>query len=183
MSPREKLIAIGVGVAVGLYALDSVVLTPLGDRLDAADKTINDSRLALAEGEGVQKNANTARRNWKRVTGVNVADNKDAAESQLYNRVRDWLSAARLPLTGIKPGRTDREKGFDKVTVTATATGNMEQISRFLYSVQTSDFPVRVNRIDLVTRKEGTDDVTLNIDLASIYGDITTQTLAAGGAR
>lgn len=185
MNPREKLIAIGVGVAAGLFMVDHFFLSPLGTRLETADRIANQNRLTIAEGEGTLRNSLNARRNWKRVSGVNVADNAPAAESQVLNHVRDWVQQSGLTLTAIKPARADKEKGFDKIAINATATGGMEQMSRFLYSVQTSDFPIRVNRIDLTARKEGTDDIVMNIELASIYGDVTQPlaTVATGGGR
>jgi type II secretory pathway component PulM len=179
MNARERWFAIGTGVVLGLLVLDQSIYTPLSTRLDNANRIANECRLALIDGDGKLRNSTNARRNWKRFTSSNVADNAPAAESQLLNHVREWMQGSGLTLNAIKPARSDREKNFDKITINATAAGGMEQVSRFLYSVQTSDIPVRVNRIDLTTRKEGADDVLMNIEIASIYGDVTAQTLAA----
>jgi type II secretory pathway component PulM len=179
MNARERWIAIIAGLVLGALLLDQVLFTPLSNRLDAADRIVNETRLALAEGDGKMRNSVNARRNWKRFTGSNVAAEAPAAESQLLNHLGEWVQNSGLTLSATKAARSDREKGFDKITLNATAAGRMEQVARFLYAIQTSDIPVRVNRIDLTTRKEGTDDVLLNIEIASIYGDVTAQSLAA----
>ncbi|HEX8339926.1 MAG TPA: GspMb/PilO family protein [Tepidisphaeraceae bacterium] len=187
LNKRERYIVIAVGLVVGIFVLDRFIYTPLSERYELATQRVNDGRLELLDGDGKLRNSVAARRNWKRVTGVKVADNAQAAESQLLNKLREWQQNAGLELNASAPARSDKEKGFEKVTTNRTAAGRMEQIARFLYSVQTSDIPVRINRVSLNTRKDGADDITVNIEIASIYGDVTVQSIAAtpaaGGAR
>jgi hypothetical protein len=79
-----------------------------------------------------------------------------------------------------KPDRGEREKDFAKMTFRASATGTMSQIGNFLWRMNTSAVPVRVGEMTLTTHKEGTDDLTLQLSISTIYLAADTENAPAG---
>ena len=98
-----------------------------------------------------------------------AAGNASETESQLQNNVVSWAQDAGLTLPAVKSERTEKEKDFYKFTVRATGTGTMQQIGRFLYRMQTAQVPVRVSELTISTRKEGTDDLSVQMAISTIY--------------
>ena len=45
----------------------------------------------------------------------------------------------------------------------------MDQVSRFLFAVDAARIPVRTADVQISTRKDGTDDLAVQITLATIY--------------
>lgn len=181
LSTREKYIAIGAAAVFGLLALDQVILTPLFTRLNDADRHVTQSREELQRADQLFQNSLRARRRWKEIAANTVMTDSPSAESQLLNHVRDWAGAAGVSLSALKPGRGEKEKGFDKITVQATGTGSMSQMAKLLYSLHTATVPVRIDDMQLTSRKEGTDDLSLQIAISTIYA--TPVDVASSGSK
>jgi Tfp pilus assembly protein PilO len=169
VNAREKTIAIVLGAVVGLYALDSYLLTPQLDRLSKADASIAEHNQTLSEFDTIKRRRINASKDWRKAAADTVRSDASSAESQLLSRVRDCAQRASLALNSQKTEKAEKEKGYDRVLLKASGTGSMQQISRFLYEVQHASFPVRINDIDITSRKDGTDDLTVSITLATIY--------------
>jgi Tfp pilus assembly protein PilO len=169
VTKREKTIGIVAGVVIGALALDSVILTPLLDRKALADTQLANVRRDLQSARQLISNDQRAQENWARMAGETLLDNAPGAEGQLLNATRQWAESSGLSVTTLRPERNEREQGYHKITIRVTATGSMRQASRFLYAVQTATIPVRVSDLSLAARREGTDDLTINIGLSTIY--------------
>jgi hypothetical protein len=168
LSRREKWIARATGAAIGLFVLDYVALSPLmARRADLAD------RVARAEGEvriaeqTVDRGKVMSQR-WQEMTAAGLGADASAAEAQALHALRDWAQDAGLSLTSLKPERTERVKQFNQITIRATGQGNLRSVGRFLYHIQAGDIPVRVTDFQIAARKEGTDDLTLQLGVSTI---------------
>jgi type II secretory pathway component PulM len=169
MKPRERMIAVVATAVLGLAALDQLLVEPLlarlkeaNDRLDVAVPTLAANRETIKLGASNDRAA-------KAKAGTSLQSVPSAAESQVLNRVREFAQTAGLSLTSLKPERVDQEKGFQRITFRATATGTMSQVARFLFAVQGGDIPLRVGDLAVTTRREATDDLTLTIGLTTIF--------------
>ena len=169
LSGRERIIAIGAVGVIGALALDSVLITPLIDRMNTANAVVKSNEQALNDGKALIENQTAAARAWKRIAGESLKRDASAAEGQLLNKVRDYAQSSGLAVSSLKPERSEKENDFQRITVRASATGNMSQMSRFLYSLKNADIPLRVSDVQFAARKEGTDDLSLQIGVSTIY--------------
>jgi hypothetical protein len=168
-SNREKYIGYGTAAVIGLLLLDSALLSPLFARLNDADGRVAKSSQELMASDQLFQNSNRARRKWKEMAGNSVKTDASSAESQLLNSARQWAGAAGLSVMSLKPGKADKERGFEKAVMQIAGTGTMEQVSRFMYAVETARIPVRIGDLQMNSRKEGTDDLSVQITLTSIF--------------
>lgn len=180
LSKRERFTALVAGLILGALLLDRAVFSPLLQRFDAAGAELNDATAALTDAEALFDKSQRARRRWRELAGDSLRADPSAAESQLLNRVRDWAQAAGLTLTSLKPERIEREKEYQKLTIRATANATLSQAARFLYSIESADIPVRVTDLQLTARRDGNDDLTLQLGVATIFLPPETNRPAAG---
>ncbi len=169
LSKREKRIGIVAGVVLGALVLDQVMFTPLWTRYGEASQRVETAQRDLDAARRTFENDEHARRRWTEMAGRTLMTNAPDSEVQLLNRAREWADASRLSLQSLKPERSEREEGFQKITIRATAIGSMRQVAQFLYQVQSADIPVRISDIQLTARKENTDDLSVTIGLSTIY--------------
>ena len=73
------------------------------------------------------------------------------------------------PPPALKSDRTEKEKDFYKLTLRATGNGGMAQIARFLWHIQTANIPVKITELTISSRKEGADDLSLTMSVATAY--------------
>jgi hypothetical protein len=168
LSKREKFIGIGVLAVVGILALDRIAYTPLTDRkveLDAKILSARDERTRIKD---LFSTRDRAKLRWNEISGKSLRADASAAESEILNNVREWAQDSGMSLPIVTPERS-KDKEFEKITVRATGTGGIAQIGRFLYRVQTSKVPVRITNLTINSRKEGTDDLSVQMGIATIY--------------
>ncbi len=169
VSKRERYIALAAGIVIGVLALDSLVYTPLTERTQALDEQLEEKNVALGKASNLFKRSTKMNREWSTLAGRAVTRTASDAESQVLNGMRQWAQEAGLTLAQLKPDRTEQLKDFHVTSFRATATGKMAQIGRFLYSLETATIPIRVTDLNVSTRKEGTDDLSVTLTVTTIF--------------
>jgi hypothetical protein len=169
INTREKRVAVIAGLAIAAFALDRAFVSPLLARQSQAQQRIALATQELASAAQLFDNESRARRRASEMAGDTLTSDASAAESQLLNAARVWAQQSGLELNSLKLDRTEMEQGFGRLTARAAASGRTESLARFLYSVQTSRIPVRLADISVTTRREGTDELNVQIGLSTIY--------------
>ena len=169
LSKRERYIGIGTGAVIGLLALDHFLFTPLLDRRAQLSSEIELAQHKAERASRLFANSRAVNQRWGQMLDAGVKTDASAAESQVLQAVHDFARESGLTITSVKRERTDRVKDFQQITLRAVATGNMSAASRFLWRVQTARVPVRLADLQITTRKEGTDDLTLTLGISTIY--------------
>src|SRR5439155_8080354 len=156
------------GGVLGLVMLLELVVFPMWDQ-----RTVLSGKIQAAKAD-VQKSTNLielserSNRNWATVAG-SVRKDASEAESQVLHNVRDWANETGINLASIKPERNEKEKDFQKLIFRATGTGSMAQVGRFLHRIQTASMPIRITDLTISSRKDGVDDLSLSVAIATIY--------------
>ncbi len=177
---RERRFALIAGLAIGALALDSILISPLLARRSDAETRLGDATRDMNTAISTLNNDRRAAERWKETAGESLQADGPAAESQLLGSVQTWARRSGLNLTSIKVERREVEKGYGKITLRAAATGNLEQLGRFLFAVQQARVPVRVADLTVTTQRDGTDELNVQMGLSTIHA---LPEVPAGGAR
>jgi len=169
LSRRERYIVIGTVAVVGLLALDRLFLTPMIERRQVIDAQMRQATDEMTRANGLFTNSPRVHRKWNEMTAETLKIDGSNAESQIIRAVGDWARESQLNLSSVKPERAEKEKQFMKITFRANATGNMAAISRFMWQLQTSKVPIRVTDLSITTRRDGVDDLSLDLGMSSLY--------------
>ncbi|HEY7087385.1 MAG TPA: hypothetical protein VH518_04800 [Tepidisphaeraceae bacterium] len=181
LSKREKVIGIAVGAVVGLFALDRLAVSPLMAEREDLLTQIESAENSRNQAKSLIQSKPVLDRQLADIVSRGLTQDQSQAESQLLNNLREWGQEAGLdiatlkpsgaPLAVIKPGGkpNEKEKAFLRITCRATGTGGMQQVGRFIFRIQTSSIPVRITDLSINSRKEGTDDLELNLGLSTIF--------------
>jgi hypothetical protein len=169
INKRERTIGIVAGAVVGLLLLDQVLITPLLARWTDADDKIELATMDRNSAEDLIFASERANGQWSRMIGTQLHRDASEAESQVLNSVREWAQEAGMNLSSVKPERTEKEKDFFKITFRATGSGGMAQVGRFLWRLETASVPVRVTDVTITSRKPGTDELGVQLGIATSY--------------
>lgn len=170
MTTRERYIAIGVGAVVGLYVLDSFLIEPLVQRQTEARQADARATQELQDAEQLATNRLRAQRVWKNLAGETLKTDQKSAESQLVNFVGDQVRAAGLSLDQLKTDQKPEKEGdFFQLNGRVGTTGTMAQQARFLNALRTANIPVRITDLQINSRKDGIDDLSLQAGIATIF--------------
>lgn len=167
-STRESMLAWGVGIVVGLFALDHFVLTPYFKQRDELEvmrnKSIEDQATALEFRSKEVK----SKKNWAQRRDQGLAKEAAEAERQLQGAINQWAHEARVQIQSIKPERIDSKKDLREIQFVTSATGDHEALNRFVYKIQHAKFPVRVAEFQATSRNDSP-DLTLQMRISTLY--------------
>ena len=90
--------------------------------------------------------------------------------------VRDWSQEARLSLSSLRPERMKDKGELQEITFRTSGTGPMSAVTGFLWRLESSPLPIRVMELQLGTRKEGTDDLSLQLRISALCQSAGQQT-------
>lgn len=169
LSRRERYILIGVVTMVGIFGLDRVILTPLFERRQVINAQMRLAREKVARADQLFENRVRMNRRWHEMSGTALKTDGSTAESQIIRAVGDWAAEAGLNLSSVKPERAEKDRQFQKITFRANGIGGMSQISKFIWRIQTSKIPIRITDITITTRRDGADDLALELGLSTLF--------------
>ena len=180
LSRREKIIGLVTLAAVGLFAGDRLLLSPLlqyradlARRAQALEARVAESQQALQSHAAMQQR-------WRDMQTRGLATEAAQAEAQMLRSLNQWASQAGLSVQAITPeqvgsarsrlrARPGAQPESVEMVFRIAAIGNMRSISGFLTRLQNPPLPLRVKDVQITSRREAADDLSLLVTLATVY--------------
>jgi len=178
LSARERLIIALTLVAVALFVLDRYFLTAMLESHSQA--VVNKKRLQddMDHSSGLLARREQIEQRWQSVLDYGLKKDPTEAESQLLHALGDWSAEAGLALSSLRPERATSpvplESKTDKsdlweINCYIVGRGPLASVSRFLWLAETAQMPIKLSSVQLRTREDGTDDLTLQVQLSTLY--------------
>jgi len=170
-SARERILLLATGVVVGVLVLERFVFTPVWNHwtdLQAQEAVLANRRSAaenlLARRERVEPR-------WRHLLGTRLKRDPAEAESQVLHALGTWAADARLNVVSVRPERTTApdQTPLPTIAFQAAGTGSLAAVARFLWHLETAEIPIRVETVQLTSRRDGQDDLSLQIKLTTLY--------------
>ena len=97
----------------------------------------------------------------------------------MLHALRDWSQETGFALSSLKPGKTTERGDLLETSFQAAGTGPIEAMARLLWRIETASLPLRIEQLQLGARKEGADDLSLQLSLSSLCLPPAQETQAA----
>ena len=152
---------------LSILVLDQFVISGAMTRMDELDAKIAQAQQEHLNAQQLFTSSRRANRDWKTIAGDAMTRDTGDPESRVLNSVREWAQDEGMRLPSVIPQPAQIEKGFNKIVFRATGSGNLSQVGRFLYRVQTASMPLRITDLQ-ITSKDGTDELSVNFGIATI---------------
>ena len=167
LTKRERYIGIATVAVLAILVLDQFILDPAKRKMEELDAKIAQAQQEHLNAQQLFNNARRANRDWKTIAGDAMTRDTGDPESRVLSSVREWAQDEGMRLPSVIPQPAQVEKGFNKIVFRATGSGNLNQVGRFLYRVQTASMPLRITDLQ-ITSKDGTDELSVNFGIATI---------------
>ena len=166
LSKRERRIAALTIMAVTILVLDRGLLTPYLRHRTQLTVDKQGILVDLENAHGLFARREKLSPKWEEILKSGLKPDAASAESAALNALRDWAEESGLTLSSLKPERSNKRGQMQEITFQAICVGPMNGVSKFLWRVEDAALPVKVSDLQLSTRKEGTDDLTLQVRIA-----------------
>ena len=169
LTGRERITFILAAALVGLFVLDRLVVSGLWrwrqDRLE--QRQLIEQQLAAAA--ALIDQVPIFQRQWAKMNQEPLAVTNSDAEGRAYHAVRRWAHDSGLKLESIQPQRVINATGLPAVVFRTTGTGAMPAVAGFLQRLATAPLAIRIERLQIASRRDGEDDLTLELELSTLF--------------
>ena len=161
---RPKLLMILAGAAVLLLIGDSLIRAPLVKSWETRSAEIAKLTKNVSEGRALLERADRMRATWAEMQSQTLPKDPAKAEQDLISAFDRWGRSNNVELGSIKPqwkrGTTNR---YSQLECRVDATGTLATLSRFLYEVEKSPLALRVDSVELTSRDDNGQRLTLGL--------------------
>jgi len=168
-SKRERLLLVAVAAVLCVLALDVYVLTPFAEERAVTRDKHAGLQGKLAQATGLLRRRRVLGRKWSQMLADGLQGDPAEAESKLLWSLRDWSGQAGVRLSSLRPERSSEETTLPVISVDMTGTGSMQAVSRLLWQVETAPLLVRITMLQLGSRKDGADDLSIHLKVTTLY--------------
>jgi len=169
LSKRERWIFILAGAGLALLAADRLVIEPLRRQGNAALADRNKKLAELQRIQRVQDDARQARPKWAGMIQNGLKADPDNAEALVQHAMLAWTREAGVSQTLLKPDRLTAKSRLPAIEFQFTGTGSMAGLGLLLHRIQTATIPIRVTDLQITSRKEGSDELSVQMKLSTLY--------------
>lgn len=168
LSKREKFVAIGLGAALAVLVLDRLVYTPLDDWSGQLTNQQADLQQNDDQQQALFQRERNLRKVWAELNAGGLKSDASEAESQVEHDLSQWAMESGVALVSLHPEPRSAKNGFLQINFLATGTGSLAAASKLLYRIETAKIPIRLEDVQLSSRKEGADDLTVTLKLSTL---------------
>jgi hypothetical protein len=172
---REKMLAIGAGVGLGLLILNYLVISPLIDGWQSRTKQIKDLREKIANGKMLIGRQEFVEASWDQMRTNALDSNPAAAEKQLFTAFDHWVSQSGATEGSFRPQIQETDDNYSTIDCRADVTGDMQSLLHFFYNMEKDPLGVKIESFELTSRDDNGRQLTLGLELNGLVLPATAQ--------
>jgi hypothetical protein len=165
---REKMLAIGAGVALALLLLNYLVVSPLIDGWQSRTKQIKDLKDRIANGAMLIRRQDTVEDRWDYMRTNALDSNPTAAERQLFTAFDHWVTQSGAIEGSFRPQLQETDDNYSTIDCRADVSGDMQTLLHFLYNMEKDPLGVKIESFELTSRDDNGRQLTLGLDLSGL---------------
>jgi type II secretion system (T2SS) protein M len=168
LSKREKYIGIGAVAAIAILVLDELVVSPYYDQLDALSTGITQAKQQIDQNNLLFERQRVLQKVWTSMQSGGLQVDESQADSQAQLAILQWAGRSDMSVTALKTEHVSPEKDFLVLTYDVTATGSTPGLAHMLWALETATIPICVNEIQISSRPENTDNLTVRMNVSTL---------------
>ena len=166
---RQQFLTIVTLTAVGLLALDSIVRPPLMKLWNDRAKEIRTLKNQVNDGNREKSQKDFFQKRWAEIQGASLPNDMTAAEQQLYNGLNGWLLFSYANLGGVAPTwRPVNDPAYKILECRVDVSGSIDQLARFLYSLETDPMALKVQSIEMTTKDANGTVINMGVQVSAL---------------
>jgi hypothetical protein len=151
---RKRLLVIVTIICVGAWMADNFVIAPMTNLWQERSARIQELTDDMAKNSGLVDREDSLKARWedmrKRALPTRVSD----AENAVFQGVNEWTSDSSLVVTALKPRWTRMDRDKQTLEIQLEGSGNIEAVTRFVYDLEGSPLPLRIEDKGITSQDE-----------------------------
>ena len=165
---RQQLLAIAAGAVVALFAADKLVITPLANFWKGRADQVVKLRKQLDDGKRLIAREQTLRSRWEQMRSNTLTNNQSQAEQLVLKAFDRWSQKSGVSITSISPQWKHDADDYITLECRVDATGKMETVKDFLYSIEKDPLALKLEMVEISTRDPEGQQLTLGLQISGL---------------
>ncbi len=164
---QHLLMAVTVAV-VALFLGEKIIFTPMWNSWKTRSARITELKTKVHHGEVLLNRSDSLTSRWAEFQTNALPADAATAESRVLRAFDRWSQASGVSVSSIRPQW--KRAGDDYLTLECRAdiSGNMPDVTRFLFEVGHDPLGVKVDSADLATRDTDGAQITLGLQVSGL---------------
>jgi len=165
---RQHLLMLAAIAVVALFLGERILFTPMVNSWKARSARITELKTKVHNGESLMERGDSLTSRWNEMRTNSLPTDAATAESQVLRAFERWSQAAGVSVSSIRP--TWKRAGDDYMTLECRAdiSGNLPDVTRFLFEVEHDPLGVKVDSADIATRDTDGAQITLGLQVSGL---------------
>ncbi|MFH1310355.1 MAG: hypothetical protein ABIH85_06735 [Candidatus Omnitrophota bacterium] len=172
LGKREKTLISVVAVVVIIFLMERFVITPFWEKIETIRIQIQADKEKLERLRYLNSQKDCISEAFKKLEPyIEVGSLGDASIPIIMKKIEEMAKECDINLQKMKPEATEAKSGVDYniKKLTLSVDGSTENIIKFLYQLEGSAYPLRVNKMDFKVKDRETNLMTADFDVYFIY--------------
>ncbi len=175
IAKRERLLIIAAILCVGLLVADRFVITPLWEVWGERSESIRELKKNIASGEPLVERQKDMRERWIDMENRALPDDVSVAEGRLLGALTAWSQQSGLTPSSFKTQWTTHED-WKEIEIQSAASGDIRALYAFLEAMRKDEIPVRLKTIEITSRQDNGQDLSIRATFSSIVLKVKKET-------
>jgi len=165
---RQQLLTIAAVAVVAIFALDKVVLSPLGNAWTARNKRVKELRDRVANGNQLLRREEALRSRWDQMRTNTLPNNSSLAEQILLKDFDKWSKDSGLSLNLLNSQWKHDAEDYMTLQYRIEAGGNLNSVTRFLYELEKSSTALKLDNVEIGSHDNEGQQLTLGLQVSGL---------------
>ena len=170
MQKRERLLAIGVALLVGGWAVDAMLVEPGLAWLAALRAEARSAAADAAEAGLLVDRSKQIMDRWRSWHASGVLDDEDAARFRAQQAVAGAARGSSCTIDTLGGGQrvlAAQGQTYDLLRLTVSGQGSLAEVQGFIAALESAPQPLRIERCELAARDPRKDSLDLSLTLST----------------
>jgi len=164
---RQQLLTVLAIAVVALWAGDKLIFSPLVASWKARATRIAELRASIEKGSKLLERDRSIHSHWNAMRTNTLPSAASVAEGQVFRAFERWSRDTQISITSIRP-QWRHNDDYATYECRIDASGNMPALTRFLYSVEKDSMAMKVDSVEIVSRDNDGQQLTLGLQVSGL---------------
>jgi hypothetical protein len=173
LNKRERYIAIGMSAAVFLLIFNSFVWNPYWTGITDIQTQTKKAQDDYDAGQATLHRQARLQPVWKEMLSGGLRSDESLAQSTSLRAFGEWARYANVNFDSERAERAVQQGQFYTMAFNVdfgVQQNNSERpITQFLWAAENASVPMRINKVTVSSVKEGTENLTVKLNLSTLY--------------
>jgi len=168
MKNRQQVLTVVVIAVASIWIGDRFVRAPLMGSWSQRSTRIAELRKSVNDGAMLLQREQTIRNSWDHMRTNMLPINASEAENEILRAFERWSQDSRISITSIKPQWKRLEDDYVTLECRADASGSIQALTRFLYSVEQDPLALKVESLEITSRDNDGQQLSLALQVSGV---------------